>query len=301
MVAAGLKDRLVFSNETLYETRTQHYWSNAQHMSPWALLRPQNAKEVSTAIKALVKTKTCKFAVRSGGHIAWEGGSNIEDGIVIDLGAMDSVTYDAETKVASIQPGSRWTDAYAKLNEFGVVVAGGRDGDVGIGGYTLGGGKSWYIARYGWACDQVVNYEVVTASGCIIKANAKEHADLFRVLKGGGSNYGIVTRFDFETIPETKVWGGMRVMSKDSTDEQIEALTSFTSNIRDDIYSSYVALWNYEPIGGDIFVTTMVANTKDEENPAALKKMLDIPAILETTKHTTLAEVAKASEQPYGY
>lgn len=299
--AAGLGDRLFYPNQSIYETRTQTYWSNSQQVRPWSIVRPESAEEVSKVVKTLADTKTCKFAVRSGGHIAWEGGSNIEDGVTVDLGAMDAVTYNEETKIASIQPGSRWTDAYAELDKYGVVVAGGRDGDVGIGGYTLGGGKSWYIPRVGWACDQVVNYQIVLADGRIIESNEQEHSDLFRALKGGASNFGIVTRFDFVTLQEHQVWAGMRVMDKSSTPQQIDSLTTFTTNIPEDPYSSYVVLWNYQPAMGDIVVTAMLANTRDEEKPAAMSKLIDIPAVMDTTKHTTLAQVARESEQPYGY
>ncbi|KAJ3537158.1 hypothetical protein NM208_g6434 [Fusarium decemcellulare] len=299
--AAGLGERLYYPNQTVYETRTSAYWSNSQHMRPWSIIRPESAEEVSATVKTLAKSSTCKFAVRSGGHIAWEGGSNIEDGITIDLGALNGVTFNNETRIASIEPGSRWTEVYEKLDKYGVVVAGGRDGDVGVGGYTLGGGKSWYIPRVGWACDQVVNYQVVLADGRIVEANKDEHADLFLALKGGSANFGIVTRFDFQTLDETRLWGGMRVMSKSSTPQQIESLVEFTANIPNDIYSSYVVLWNYQPSLGDIAVTAMLANTKAEEKPAAMKRLLAIPAIMDTTKQTTLAQVAAESEQPYGY
>ncbi|KAF4473039.1 6-Hydroxy-D-Nicotine Oxidase, partial [Fusarium albosuccineum] len=149
------------------------------------------------------------------------------------------------------------------------------------------------------ACDQVVDYQIVLADGRIVEANNDEHADLFLTLKGGSANFGIVNRFDFETLDETRLWGGMRVMSKSSTPEQIESLVQFTANIPNDIYSFYVVLWNYQPSLGDIAVTAMLANTKAEEKPAAMKKLLAIPAIMDTTKQTTLAQVAAESEQPY--
>lgn len=80
--------------------------------------------------------------MRSGGHTVWAGASNIADGVTIDLGKLNKTIYDPVTKIASIGPGARWTHVYEELDKHGVVVAGGRDGDVGVGGFTLGGGIS---------------------------------------------------------------------------------------------------------------------------------------------------------------
>ena len=106
--------------------------------------------------------------------MAWAGANNINDGVTIDLGLMTKTTYDPETKLASIQPGGRWTDVYAEVEKSeasrrvreittrianreinpldGVMVAGGREGLVGVGGLLTGGGKTFYTCRYGFGC-----------------------------------------------------------------------------------------------------------------------------------------------------
>jgi FAD/FMN-containing dehydrogenase len=80
---------------------------------------------------------------------------------------MRQTTYDPETKIASIQPGTTWATAYGDLEPYHVTVAGGRTGTVGIGGFLLGGGNTFYAAREGFGCDNVVNFEIVLANGYV--------------------------------------------------------------------------------------------------------------------------------------
>ena len=81
----------------------------------------------------------CLFAIRSGGHTPWAGASSIDDGITIDLSALNQVTYDAQASQASVGSGARWEAVYAALDPLGVAIPGGRAGTVGVGGLTLGG------------------------------------------------------------------------------------------------------------------------------------------------------------------
>lgn len=111
-------------------------------------------------------------------------------------GYMNSTTYDANTALASIQPGSDWGLVYTTLDPLGITVAGGRADVVGVGGFTVGGGYSFYSGLTGWACDNVYNFEVVLGNGSIINANNQENADLFQAMKGSSGNLGLVTRVD---------------------------------------------------------------------------------------------------------
>jgi len=135
------------------------------------------------------------IAVRSGGHSS-TGCNNIIRGVTIDLRSMNSTTCDAQANDAKIQPGGRWKDMYADLDAHGVTVVGGRDGGVGVGGFTLGGGILYFSNRMGFACDAIVNFEVVFANGSIVNANRTSNPDLWSTFKGGSSNFCIVTRFD---------------------------------------------------------------------------------------------------------
>ena len=109
---------------------------------------------------------------------------------------MNATSYDSDTKLASLQPGSMWRDVYNTLTPHGVTTPGGRADLVGVGGFITGGGYSFYHGARGFACDNVKNFEVVLADGRIVNANVDENGELWRALKGSSGNIGFVTRFD---------------------------------------------------------------------------------------------------------
>lgn len=109
---------------------------------------------------------------------------------------MNATTYDGDTKIASIQPGSNFGDAYTALDVYNVTIAGGRASVVGVGGFTTGGGYSFHSNSHGFACDNVANYEIVLANGSVVNANATWNSDLWKAQKGGSGNFGFVTRID---------------------------------------------------------------------------------------------------------
>lgn len=115
------------------------------------------------------------------------------------------------------------------------MVAGGRERDVAVAGFLLGGGTSLYTCRAGFGCDQVVNFEIVLADGTIIQANRDENVDLFKVLKGGGNNFGIVTRFDMHAFPASSngIWDAVMTYPAGAEDEILAAHFDFTKGLND--------------------------------------------------------------------
>lgn len=107
-----------------------------------------------------------------------------------------------ETKIASIQPGSKFGDAYTALDPHNVSIAGGRASVVGVGGFVTGGGYSFQSNAHGFACDNVANYEIVLANGSVVNANSQENSDLWKAQKGSSGNFGFVTRIDMCKLAE---------------------------------------------------------------------------------------------------
>lgn len=128
-------------------------------MKPYCRFTPSTALDVSLTLKILVGYQ-CPFAIKSGGHANFAGASNIEGGVTIDFGNLNQVTLSEDKRTASLGSGARWADVYTKLEKNGLAVVGGRIGDIGVGGLALGGGISFFSGRYGFACDNVLNYEV---------------------------------------------------------------------------------------------------------------------------------------------
>ncbi|KAL2814117.1 hypothetical protein BJX63DRAFT_431519 [Aspergillus granulosus] len=296
--------KVVYPGSEAYHDSVTSYWAVNVQLEPTCIVQPHSAKDVSSIVKTLTSAggdSPCQFAVRSGGHMTWAGANNIEPGVTIDLSLMNSTTYKAAEKVASILPGSRWQAVYEYLEAYGVTVPGGRTGPVGVGGFLLGGGNSFHGARVGLACDNVVNYEVVLASGSIVYANAQTNVDLFKALKGGSNNFGIVTRYDVKTIDDPSMWGGLVVFDNSTTDQQIPALVKFVDNIENDPYASWIGLWQYNSTTRRTTITSPLDYSKPEPFPAAFDDFYQIPNISDSTREATVFELTSELQQAEGY
>ena len=149
---------------------------------------------------------------------------------------MASISISKDNKSVTVGPGARWINVYQYLDPRGLTAIGGRVFDVGVSGLTFGGGISYFSARYGFACDNVEEYEVVLASGAITRASPDENKDLFFALRGGGStNFGIVTRFKLAAYKQGNLWGGGKRYSISLNKTILEAFTKYAvNNAKDD-------------------------------------------------------------------
>ncbi|KAI0114761.1 hypothetical protein F4814DRAFT_439883 [Daldinia grandis] len=289
---AGLGDRLLFATDADYEPQIQSWYAENARMRPDCLVLPHNTEEVATTLTALVKVNNgagdWHIAVRSGGH-SFPGSNNIANGVTIDLTMMNSSSYDPETKLAKIQPGGRWRNTYADLQKAGVVVAGGRDGDVGVGGFLLGGGNSFFSGRMGFGCDSVKNFEVVLANGTVVNANSTANSDLWRALKGGGSNYGIVTRFDMEALPTRDLYYDKRTLSFNYTESVIDAVVGYANQDQSLADNALITLWSHNASSTpETLVSTIYVNTQGKSNAtSAFDKVRSLPALFESTNSGT--------------
>lgn len=194
---------------------------------------------------------------------------------------MNGSRYDSGTKLASIEPGAHWRDIYKNLLEkYNVTVTGGRDGDVGVGGFMLGGGISFFTGTNGYGCDTVVNYEVVLGNGSIVQANKGENADLFKALKGGGSNFGIVTRFDVEAMPATDLAYSRFFIPSNYSDDIIDAVVDFTEQANNRPHDHLITLYEHSPATPETIVLSLRVNTKGDLNSTAFDRIGKIPAVV---------------------
>ncbi|KAI1660214.1 FAD-binding domain-containing protein [Daldinia decipiens] len=274
---AGLGDVLHVPGEQAYQAKEGSLAPFSQRLGPWAIVQPRNTEEVSKALKALVSTEGLKFAVRSGGHMWVDNSNNIKDGVTMDLTLLTKRTYNPETKLVSLEPGSRWKDVYRDLVSQGLLVVGGREAEVGVGGFLIGGGISFFIASKGWSCDTIVNYEVVLADGSIVQANKTTNPDLYLALKGGSFNFGIVTRFDMESMEAKKIWCGMAVYPKTASDQVVDAYVDFVNNLAANP-DDYAFLYSFHaPLVKDYTISINVSDVNGVANAKPLQKFLTIP------------------------
>lgn len=158
-----------------------------------------------------------------------KGAASTNQGVLIVMTRMRTLNLSSDKQIASVGPGLRWQDVYEWIGQYGRVVVGGRYPTVGVSGYLLGGGISFLSGQYGWGANNVKNYEIVTADSQILNVNASFHPDLFWALKGGSSNFGIVTRFDLQTFPQGKIYGGTVSYNTSSVPSFLDALENWIS------------------------------------------------------------------------
>lgn len=171
-------------------------WNVLHDKRPAIVARCESVADVQSAL-AYAQAHDLLIAVRGGGH-SLPGLSVCDDGIVIDLGAMNRVTVDADARRAHVQAGALLGDVDTAAQEHGLVIPAGVISHTGVAGLTLGGGVGRLMRRFGLTIDSLVAAEVVTADGRLLSANETENADLFWAIRGGGGNFGIVTQFEFE-------------------------------------------------------------------------------------------------------
>jgi FAD/FMN-containing dehydrogenase len=152
-----------------------------------------------------------ELAVRGGSH-SLAGFGTTEGGIVLDLSGMKGLHIDPERRLAWAQAGLTAGEYTAAAGAHGLATPFGDTGSVGLSGLTLGGGIGWLVRKYGLAIDALVSVEIVTADGRLITASEDEHSDLFWAVRGGGGNFGVVTRFQFRLYPVGMIFGGALFM-----------------------------------------------------------------------------------------
>ncbi|CAK4034243.1 bifunctional solanapyrone synthase-like [Lecanosticta acicola] len=295
-------DHVCFPNSTAYDAG-QQYWSRQQAVTtPTCRFMPNCAEQVSDAMVD-IKTLRCPFAVKSGGHGAFQGASNIPEGITIDLSALNDLQVDHDNKITRTGTGNRWEDVYAKLDEMHLAVIGGRNGDIGVGGLTLGGGISFFSGSHGWACDNVANYQVVLANGSIVHANPTTNPNLYFALRGGGNNFGIVTRMDLETFPQGPMWGGTVFYPRSANRSIINAFYWFNRNAAMDPRAhNYVAAVCFT--GAECGIANGYAYSQPVANAPIFDNFTKIPYTTSTARISTLSNFTaelKASQPPGFY
>ncbi len=209
-------------------------WNATIDRTPALIARCVSATDVVEAVR-FAREHELLVSVRGGGHnIA--GNAVCDDGLMIDLSAMKSVRVDPDTRRASVDPGCTLADVDAATQAHGLAIPLGINSTTGVAGLTLGGGFGWLSRKYGMTVDNLICADVVTADGRQVQASETENPDLFWGLRGGGGNFGVVTRFEFQLhAVGPEVLSGLIVFPFEQAKSVLTEFARFTEQMPDEL------------------------------------------------------------------
>jgi hypothetical protein len=263
-------------------------WNLAIDQLPAKVARPGNAEEVAAVVR-YARENGLRVAVQAGGHGAGPLAGVGEDTLLLKTARMAGAEIDAENRRSRVAAGAKWQDVSALASPQGLAGLSGSSAEVGVVGYTLGGGHGWLARKHGLACNSVVGAEVVTADGQLLRADGENEPDLFWALRGGGGSFGVVTALEFELYPVPELYAGMLAWPWERTADVLHAWREWVSGLPTDM-STWARVLQVpplpdipEPVRGRQLVVVEAAYLGAEESGGELLQPLrDLAPELDT-------------------
>lgn len=208
-LARKISGQVLLSGDADYDSARQVF-NGALDRHPAAIVRVADAADVATALRYTFENDL-DFSIRSGGHSA-PGFGVVDDAVVIDMRGLNGIDIDLKTRTLWAESGLTAVELSAAVGEHGLAIGFGDTGSVGIGGITLGGGVGYLSRNHGLTIDSLLAAEVVTADGETIIVDEHQYPDLFWAIRGGGGNFGVVTRFKYALQPVDRILGGLLLL-----------------------------------------------------------------------------------------
>ncbi|NEE03575.1 FAD-binding oxidoreductase [Phytoactinopolyspora halotolerans] len=235
-------------------------WNAWVSKTPALVVQPTSARDVAATIR-FAADHGLLISVKGGGHnIA--GTALADNGLTLDMSRMREVTVDPAARLAHVGAGCLLRDVDRATQQHGLATVLGFISETGVAGLTLGGGFGYLTRRFGWAADNLEEVEIVTAGGTVRTASRAENPDLFWAVRGGGGNYGVVTRFSFRLhqVGPT-VTGGLAVWSADRADEVLATYRELTASAPRELTAVAIIRlappapfvpeqWHFQPVAG---------------------------------------------------
>jgi FAD/FMN-containing dehydrogenase len=207
--AAGISGTVIYPGDDGYD-QARKVHNTVFDRFPAMIVRAAGSADVARTV-VFARDAGLELSIRGGAHSMAGHGTN-DGGVVLDLGAMKGLHIDPDRRMAWAQAGLTAGEYTAAAAAHGLATPFGDVGSVGIAGLTLGGGIGWLVRKHGMTIDALLSVDIVTADGHLINASEDEHQDLFWAVRGGGGNFGVVTRFQFKLYPVDTVLGGALFM-----------------------------------------------------------------------------------------
>lgn len=237
--AAGLQGTVLRPSDAGYDA-ARTVWNGMVDKRPALIARCAGTADVMHCVR-FAREHDLLVSVRGGGH-NYAGKSVCDAGLMIDLSPMKGIRVDPARRVAHAQPGLRLGEFDRETQAFGLATTLGVNTDTGIAGLTLGGGYGWLAGKYGFACDNVMSLEVVTADADVVTASANENSELFWGMRGAGANLGIATSFEYRLHPVGPVLGGIVIYPIAEGKKVLRFADEFASTAPDEVSTAVLLL-----------------------------------------------------------
>ncbi|KAF7525744.1 hypothetical protein G7054_g10988 [Neopestalotiopsis clavispora] len=264
-LAATYGDAVLYQNSSNYMTESINNWDKRCNLEPKCIFMPSEADQVSKALSVL-SSCGAQFAIRGGGHMNFPGANNIDGGVLLALNNMTHLEVSGDNTTIEVGPGNRWVDVYTELDKYDRYAIGGRLKTIGVPGLSLIGGWHYLNNKYGWTMDTVVSYDVVLGNGSQVVANADSHPELFWALKGGAANFGVVTKFTFQTFPISQISTTIQSFNESDLPEFVDATCDLVNNDLPDIAAGGVISVSYNQTT-DSFTGSLLGVQEGTESP----------------------------------
>jgi len=210
-------------------------WNLAVDQQPAAVALPESAEDVARVIR-WARSRGLRVAPQGTGHNAAAMGS-LAHTVLVKTERMRGIEIDPEARIARVEAGVLWAEVSEAAAEHGLAALAGSSPDVGVVGYSLGGGISWLARRHGLAAHSVTAVELVNAEGEVVRADAQNEAELFWALRGGGGSFGVVTALEFTLYPISEVYAGVLFFPIERGSEVLRAWRRWIENVPDEVTS----------------------------------------------------------------
>ena len=282
-------------------------WNVAVSQRPAAVAIPRDASDVSVVVRAAAAAGL-RVAPQSTGHNAGPlAAQGLDDVVVVRTSALDQVRLSADGHTMRVGGGALWLPAVEAAGDAGKAVLHGSSPDVGIAGYSLGGGIGWYARKLGLATNSLTAVELVIGDGTLMRASAEENSELFWAVRGGGGNFGVVTALEFKTYPIETAYAGMMIWDMRRAEEVLRRWSKWAPDAPGEVTTSF-RLMNLPPLpelpenvrGRSIVVIDGAVLGSDEEAQQILAELRALAPEADTFARVPARSLVRLHMDPEG-
>jgi FAD/FMN-containing dehydrogenase len=285
-LSARMSGRVVTPSDSDWD-KTRQVFNLATDLRPAAVALPLDVSDVVAAVDH-ARGNGLRVAPQATGHNA-DAYGDLEDTLLVDLRELQEVRIDVPARRVRAGAGVKWERVAPALSEHGLAALHGSSPDVGVAGYSLGGGMGWLARKYGLQANSVTAIELVTADGRATRVDAEHEPDLFWALRGGNGNFGVVTAIEFAVYPVEELYAGVMFFPFDRAAEVLHAWTQLVPTLPDEMMS-WASLLQFpdapfvpEPVRGGSFTVVYGAFLGTEAvGRALLRTVHDLGPAMDT-------------------